>query len=229
MTNGTTIKHWGEADRPREKLLQRGKGALTDTELIAILLGTGTAKATAVDIAKSILHAVDNDLSKLAGLTVGDLMKFKGIGQAKAITLVTAFELGRRKESTEVKYTKVSSSQDAYAALYSNLADLQVEEFWALFLNQANRIMKKERISSGGITATLVDVRVIVRKALESNATGIVVAHNHPSGSSYPSSADNTLTMQIKEACGFLNIRLLDHLIFFHNNYYSYADKGLLP
>lgn len=223
------IKNWAAEDRPREKLLLKGTAALSDTELIAILLGTGTASMSAVDVAKNILKSVDNNLDALAKLTVKDLTKIKGIGAAKAITIVSALELGRRRKAVSTQERpKISASKDAYEQLKGELIDIPHEEFWMLMLNRAHRIIKKQKISLGGVHGTVADPKIIFKVALDELASGIIVAHNHPSGNLTPSQQDIDLTKKLKEAGKLLEIQLLDHLIIAGKNYYSFADEGLL-
>ncbi len=223
------IKNWAVEDRPREKLLLKGTAALSDAELIAILLGTGTAAMSAVDVAKAMLQQVDNNLDNLARLTVKDLMKIKGIGEAKAITIVSALELGRRrKEIATAEKPKITTSGDAYELLKGDLMDLGYEEFWVVLLNRAQRLIKKHKISLGGVHGTVADPKIIFKTALEELASGIIVAHNHPSGNLTPSQQDIDLTRKLKEAGKFLEIQLLDHLIVAGKKYYSFADEGLL-
>jgi DNA repair protein RadC len=223
------IKTWAEEDRPREKLLLKGKAALSDAELIAILIGSGTPKLTAVDVAKLILAAVNNDLNELARLSVKDLMKHKGIGEAKAITIVSALELGRRrKETAAAAKTQITCSTDIYNYIKPQLLDLPHEEFWIILLNRANIVMKKESISAGGVAGTVADPKIIFKKALEQLASSVILVHNHPSGNIKPSAADIALTKKMKEAGAFLDLPILDHIIFTDNDYYSFADEGLL-
>jgi DNA repair protein RadC len=223
------IKSWAAEDRPREKLLLKGKSTLSDAELIAILLGTGTASMSAVDVAKNILQSVQHDLNALAQLTVKDLTKIKGVGEAKAISIVSALELGRRrKESASNERPKIASSQDAYDLLKTELLDLPHEEFWILLLNRANRVIKKHQISHGGVAGTVADPKIIFKIALEELASGIIVAHNHPSGNLNPSQSDIDLTRKLKESGKMLEIQVLDHLILAGNKYLSFADEGLL-
>jgi DNA repair protein RadC len=223
------IKSWAIEDRPREKLLLKGKATLSDAELIAILLGTGTASMSAVDVAKAILQAVNNDLNELARLTVKDLIKIKGIGEAKAITIVSALELGRRrKDSLTEERPKISSSTDIYDLLKSDLLDLPYEAFWVVLLNRANRVIKKQQISHGGVTGTVADPKIIFKLAVEELATGIILAHNHPSGNLTASQADIDLTKKLKASGKMLDIQVLDHVIFAGTQYLSFADEGLL-
>jgi DNA repair protein RadC len=223
------IKSWSPQDRPREKLLLKGTASLSDAELIAILLSTGTAKLSAVDLAKNILQRVEYNLNDLATLTARDLMKIKGIGQAKAITIVAALEIGRRrKESDHDEKRKITSSKDAYDVIKSSLLDLPHEEFWILLLNRANRVISVRQISQGGVAGTVADPKIIFKNAIESLASGIIVAHNHPSGNLTASQADIDLTKKVKEGARLLEIQLLDHLIIAGQKYFSFADEGLL-
>lgn len=222
------IKSWAEEDRPREKLLIKGKAALSDAELLGILIGTGIQKMTAIDIAKIILQSVQNDLNKLAKLTVKDLAKFKGIGEAKAITIVSALELGRRKKDKEtIEKPCIRSSMDAYEVLKPYMLDLPHEEFWIILLNRANQVIKCEKISSGGVSGTVADPKMIFKSALEHLASSIILSHNHPSGNLSPSQADKDLTKKLRAAGNNLDISVLDHLIFTDKNYFSFADEGI--
>jgi len=223
------IKSWAEEDRPREKLLLKGKAALSDAELLGILIATGIQKMTAVDIAKVILQSVQNDLNQLGRLSVKDLAKFKGIGEAKAITIVSALELGRRKKETETSTRpRIKCSEDAYEVLKPHLSDLSHEEFWIILLNRANDVIKCEKVSSGGVSGTIADPKMIFKIALEHLASGIILAHNHPSGNLNPSQADKDLTQKLKAAGNSLDISVLDHLIFTDKKYYSFADQGVM-
>ncbi len=224
-----TIKEWSPQDRPREKMLLRGKTSLTDAELIAILLGSGTSSLSALDVAKKILQHADNSLHSLGHLTVRDLLKIKGVGEARAVTIVAALELGRRrKEKVIDKRPKVSGSRDAWELFKGDLMDLPHEEFWALFLNRANRVVKKKQISQGGVAGTVADPKIIFKLAIDELASGIIVAHNHPSGNLSASHADIQLTQKLKEAGRLLEIQVLDHLILGGHKYFSFADEGLL-
>ena len=223
------IKRWAAEDRPREKLLLKGKAALTDAELIAILLGTGTAAMSAVDVAKTILEAVSNDLNELARLTVKDLMKIKGVGEAKAITIVSALELGRRrKDLLGEEKPKISGSKDIYDLLKAELLDIPHEAFWIVLLNRANRVIKKHQISQGGVAGTVADPKIIFKIALEELASGVILAHNHPSGNLTASQSDIDLTRKLKESGKLLEIQILDHIIFAGKKYMSFADEGLM-
>ena len=224
-----TIKEWEEDDRPREKLMGKGKQALSDAELLAILLATGTKNESAVQLAQRILSAYQNNIHEIAKLSVNDLKKFKGIGEAKAITIVAALELGRRRKDTDtVKHETVKSSADAYHHLVSKLADLPHEEFWMILLNRSNKIIKTELVGRGGVTGTVADVRLIMKTAVEHLASSVIVAHNHPSGNLRPSESDIQLTKKIKEAAKLFDMQLIDHLIVGDASYLSFADEGLL-
>lgn len=223
------IKSWAAEDRPREKLVLKGKATLSDAELIAILLGTGTSKQSAVDLAKNILQAVNNDLNELARLTVKDLMKIKGIGEAKAITIISALELGRRRKDFQAEEKpKIGGSADAFEILKADLLDIPHEAFWILLLNRANRVIKKHQISQGGVAGTVADPKIIFKIAVEELACGIILAHNHPSGNLTASQADIDLTKKLKESGKLLDIQVLDHIIIAGKKYFSFADEGLL-
>jgi DNA repair protein RadC len=224
-----SIKNWAEADRPREKLLEKGRNALSDAELIAILLGSGTKDLTAVELAKKILHHVGNDLNKLGKLSIKELMQHKGVGKAKAITIAAALELGRRRKESESKQkTFIKSSKDAYEFISPFLSDLHHEEFWAIYLSRNNSIIHYAKIGQGGISATIADIRIILKTAIEQLASGIIICHNHPSGNIKPSESDISLTNRIKEAAKLLEINLLDHIIFTDKSYFSFADEAKL-
>lgn len=223
------IKDWSPDDRPREKLMQRGRAALTDAELIAIILGSGTATTNAVDIARQILAKADHNLHELARLSVKDLMKIRGIGTAKAVTIVAAMELGRRRGDKEQdEKPRITCSRDVFDLLRPTLMDVPHEEFWILLLNRANRVIKTLQISQGGVSGTVADPRIIFKSALEELASGIILAHNHPSGNLMASQADRELTRKLKEGARLLDVQVLDHLILAGQNYYSFADEGLL-
>jgi len=220
---------WAEEDRPREKLLLKGKAALSDAELIGILLGSGTVSLSAVDLARQILASVDNNLNSLAKLSVKDLEKFKGIGEAKAITIVAALELGRRRKASELPQRQtITSSKDVFDLMHAHLLDLPHEEFWIILLNRANVVMKKVQISVGGVAGTVADPKLIFKTALENLASSIILVHNHPSGNLKPSQADKDLTHKLKEAGRYLEIPVLDHLIITEKSYLSFADEGIL-
>lgn len=224
-----SIKSWAEDDRPREKLMLKGQSALSDAELLAILIGSGSRNETAVDLAKRILAKAENNLSQLGKMTLTDLKGFKGMGEAKAITVMAAMELGRRrKQADRLEREQVSGSKDVFELMEPQLADLPHEEFWIILLNRSNKIIRKECVSRGGITGTIADLRLIFKPAIESLATGIIVCHNHPSGNVKPSDADVSLTRKIREAGSLLDIQLLDHLIIVEKGYYSFADEGKL-
>ena len=224
-----SIKGWAEDDRPREKLIQKGRSALTDAELVAILIGSGNRSQSAVELSKLILSKFNNNLNEVAKKSVKDLMLFNGIGEAKAISIIAALELGRRRKIEEpIKKVKITCSKDAYQILYPLMADKFVEEFWILLLNQNNRVLSKHLISTGGVTGTVADVRVILKKALEELASGIILSHNHPSGNISPSNADKGLTHKIIEASKLIDVKVLDHLIIGDEDYYSFADSDIL-
>ena len=224
-----SIKFLSEDDRPREKFLLKGKSALSDSELLAIILGSGNNEDSAVELARKILASVDYNWQKLSKLSIKDLMKFKGIGEAKAISVAAALEIGRRKAAQEIpEKEKVTSVNDLYKIFSQYLSDLQTEEFWAIFLDQKNHVIYKTQISKGGISGTLVDVRVIFRIAIEHFATSVAVAHNHPTGNLTPSQPDISITRRIKEAGDLLDIKLLDHLIIGENSFFSFSEQGLL-
>ena len=224
-----SIKSWAEEDRPREKLLLKGRHVLSDAELIAILIGSGSRKETAVELSKRILSAFGNSLNELAKLSVKDLMKFKGIGEAKAISIIAALELGRRRKETEPeKRVKIITSKDAYEMLRADLIDLPHEEFFLLILNRSNTVIGKKQISKGGVSGTIVDAKIIFREAVENKAVSIVLAHNHPSGNLKPSEQDIRLTKSIKEAGNVLEISVIDHLIISNEGYFSFADEGMM-
>lgn len=223
------IKSWAEEDRPREKLLLKGRHALSDAELLAILIGSGSTEKTAVDLCKEILAQQDNDLGHLGRMSVGDLMRHKGIGEAKAVTIVAALELGRRRRKADPRSKpKIGSSQDIFELLHPMMADLPHEEFHAVYLSRSNKVLATERISAGGVTGTVADARIILKSAINLLACGLIVSHNHPSGSLQPSAADQKLTKKLQEACKHLDIQLLDHLIISDAGYFSFADEGML-
>jgi DNA repair protein RadC len=224
-----SIKEWSVDDRPREKLLAKGISSLSDAELIAIIIGSGTREESAVELSKKILSTVKSNLNELGKLSVNELQKFKGIGEAKAIGITAALELGRRRKSAEVtERSKITSSQDVYELFHSILADLSHEEFWVLFLNRSNKILDKQKISQGGISGTVTDIRIILKFAIEKSASSVVLCHNHPSGNNKPSDADIAITQKIKDSGELMEISLLDHVIVTDGAYYSFADEGLL-
>lgn len=224
-----SIKHWAKDDRPREKLLLNGAENLSNSELLAILIHNGSREKSAVDLAKEVLKLGKDNLSELGRLSIKDLMKIKGIGEAKAITIAAALELGRRRQTANpLQKTIISTSRDIADYLQARLKDYRHEVFAVLFLNRANKINHFEIISEGGITGTVADPRVILRKALEEDAVNIILCHNHPSGSLKPSRADEQLTTKIKDAARLLDIAVIDHIIVSETGYYSFADEGIL-
>ena len=224
-----TIKSWALDDRPREKLVAKGKLALSDAELIAILIGSGNRDESAVGLSKRILNSVDGNINALARLSVEKLTEFKGIGEAKAIAIITALELGKRRQlEIALEKPKITSSKDGFNLMQPIIGDLEHEEFWVLFLNNSNKVLAKNQISKGGLTATIVDVRLLFKRALELASVGVIVCHNHPSGKLQPSNADKQITEKIKQAGVTLDIKLLDHLIVTDKNYFSFADEGIL-
>lgn len=228
-STGLNILSWAEEDRPREKLLLKGKSVLSDAELIAILIGSGTRSISAVDVAKMILSNANYNLNELAKFSIKELKKVKGIGEAKAITIVSALELGRRRKDSEfAEKVKITCSNDIYQFMKPELLDMPKEEFWVLLLNRANRLIKKEQISSGGVSGTVADPKIIFKAALDQYASSIILVHNHPSGNLKPSQADIKLTNKMKEAGSLLEIPVLDHIIFGDEGYLSFADEEML-
>jgi DNA repair protein RadC len=225
-----TLKNLAEEDQPREKLMLKGRSALSDAELIAILIGSGSRNETAVQLSQRILASVKNNLNDLGKLGINDLLKFKGIGEAKAIAIIAAAELGRRrKESENIAKAKIKSSKDVYDQLIGDLSDLPHEEFWILLLNRANEVLAKINVSKGGTTGTVVDGKIIMKLAIEMpRCCGIVLAHNHPSGNLNPSEADIKITHKLREIASFVDINLIDHIIVGEKAYYSFADEGML-
>ncbi len=225
-----SIKDWAEDDRPREKLLQKGPSALSDAELLAILIQNGTKNRSALDLAKNLLQTTGNHLPDLSMLTVADIRRkgIKGIGEAKAVTIIAALELGNRKQAAERKKARITKSADIAEFLRAQLAFKPIEVFAVLFLNRSNTIRKMEIISEGGLTGTVADPRVILKKALEQNATAMILCHNHPGGSTQPSKADELVTQKIKQAAQMLDIMVIDHIIVSSEGYFSFADAGML-
>ena len=224
-----SIKSWAEEDRPREKMLAKGKEALSNAELIAILIGSGNSKETAVDLSKRILHDNKDNLIELSRLTINDLMKYNGIGEAKAVTIAAALELGRRRRYSEaLEKPSIKNSQIAYECFYAHLSDLDHEQFWIMLLNNANKVIKLEKIGVGGMTGTTADPKKIFKCALENNAASVMLCHNHPSGNIFPSTADKQITNNLVKAGQLLEIKILDHIIIGNDNYFSFADEGLL-
>lgn len=222
------ITNWSEDDKPREKLMLKGKSALSDAELIAILIGSGSRNESAVDLSKRILASVDNNLNALGKLSITQLMNFKGIGEAKAISIISALELGRRRRAEDaVELTKITSSKMIFEIMQPIIGELPHEEFWIVYLNNSNKIISKSQLSKGGITGTLVDVRLVFKTALEMGATGLILCHNHPSGTLIPSDADKQITRKLKLAGDSLEIKVLDHLIVTEANYFSFVDEGI--
>ncbi len=224
-----SIKNWSQDDRPREKLRDKGKAALSDAELVAILIGSGSRNESAVELCKRILASVDNNLSALGKLSLKQLIEFKGIGEAKALTILAALELGRRRRGEEaLQQDKIDSSQSVFELMQPVIGELAHEEFWIIYLNNSNKVLQKNQLSKGGITGTLVDVRLALKTAIEVGAVGIILAHNHPSGTLKPSEADKQITQKLKNAGDSLDIKVLDHLIITENAYFSFADEGML-
>jgi len=224
-----SIKQWNEDDQPREKLILKGKIALSDAELVAILIGSGNRQESAVDLSKRILASVNNNINDLAKLTVENLTVFKGIGEAKAISIITALELGKRRRLEKaLEKPKITSSKAAFEIMQPIIGDLQHEEFWIIYLDNSNKIIDKTQLSKGGITGTVVDTRLILKKAIECAAVGIILCHNHPSQNLKPSISDKNLTQKIKAAGEILDIKVLDHLIITQNDYFSFADGDIL-
>lgn len=224
-----TIKYWSLDDRPREKLLSKGKSTLSDAELIAILIGSGNRQESAVALSKRILQSVDGNINELAKLSVDNLTHFKGIGEAKAIAIITAITLGKRLqiEQALVKPT-LASSKSVYEIMQPKIGNLQHEEFWVLFLNNSNRVINMMQLSKGGLTGTVVDLRMLFKKAMELLSVAIIICHNHPSGKLIVSDADKNLTHKIKKASEMFDIKLLDHIIITEKSYLSFVDEGIL-
>lgn len=224
-----SIKNWSQDDQPREKLLYKGKATLSDAELVAILIGSGNRNESAVGLCKRILASVDNNLSELGKLTIRQLMGFKGIGEAKAITIIAALELGRRRRGVEaLEKQKITSSSSVFELMQPIIGELEHEEFWIVYLNNSNKVIQKNLLSKGGITGTLVDVRLVLKNALQVGATALVLVHNHPSGTLKPSESDKQITHKLKKASESLDIKVLDHVIVTEKAYFSFADEGLL-
>ena len=224
-----SIKNWSQDDQPREKLRDKGKTILSDAELVAILIGSGNRTESAVDLCKRILASVDNNLNALGKLSLKQLMEFKGIGEAKAITITAALELGKRRQMNEASHLeKITSSRSVFNLMQPLLGELPHEEFWILYLNNSNKVLQKTQLSKGGITGTLVDVRLVLKSALEVGATAIILCHDHPSGTLKPSASDKEITQKLKTAAQSLDIKVLDHLIVTEKAYFSFADEELL-
>jgi len=223
------INQWKEDDRPREKMLSKGRESLSDAELVAILIGSGNRQESAVDLSKRILASVNNNLNELATLSISDLMKFKGVGEAKAISIITAITLGRRTQlENAMSKPIIKSSKSVFNIMQPIIGNLDHEEFWVIFLNNANKIIHKRQISKGGITSTIVDSRIVFKKALEISAVAVILCHNHPSGKKTPSVEDENLTKKLYKAGKTLDIQVLDHLIIVQNDYFSFADSKMM-
>lgn len=223
------ITEWAIEDRPREKLVRKGTSSLSDAELLAILISSGTKDKSAVDLGRELLGIANNNLNTLGKLAISDLRKIHGIGLARAVTIAAALELGRRRKHSEVEYIpQIRSSKDVSDIFQPILSDLLHEEFWILFLNRSNKVISKMKLSQGGVSGTVTDVRMIMKHAVECLASGIIVCHNHPSGNLNPSESDSKITQKIKEAGNLMDIQLLDHLIISDKEYYSFADNGIL-
>jgi DNA repair protein RadC len=225
----TALKHLAVEERPREKGLTNGVQYLSDAELLAILIRSGTHQLSAVELARQMLRRVDNNLLKLGKLTLSDLLKIKGIGPAKALSVLAAMELGRRRGGMHlIEKVPVKSSRTVFNLFYPLLGDLEYEEFWLLMLNRANRVLGRFKVSQGGLSGTVIDTRIILKKALDNLASSIIVCHNHPSGNNQPSDADVRITEKLKKASEMLEIKLLDHIIIADKSYFSFADEGLI-
>ena len=228
-TTSFSIKNWSEDDRPREKLLQKGRIALSDAELIAILIGSGSREESAVSLSQRILASAENNLNQLGKLTIKDLMQFKGIGEAKAVTIAAALELGRRRRAGEALQRKrITSSQSVFELMQPIIGELPHEEFWIVYLNNSNKVLQTSQLSKGGITGTLVDVRLAFKNALQLGAVAVILAHNHPSGTLKPSQPDIKITQKLKTAGESLDIKVLDHLIITEKAYFSFADESMM-
>ncbi|SMG38461.1 RadC family protein [Arenibacter troitsensis] len=224
-----SIKNWSDDDKPRERLVQKGKSVLSDAELIAILIGSGSRNESAVELSKRILASANNNLNELGKLSIKQLMQFKGIGEAKAVSIAAALEIGRRRRGEEAqKITKINSSKNVFELLQPKMGELPHEEFWIVFLNNSNAVLQAGQLSKGGITGTLVDVRLVLKQALELGAVGLILAHNHPSGTLKPSEADRQITKKLKVASEALDIKVLDHVIITQKEYFSFADENIL-
>lgn len=223
------IKDWALEDRPREKLLQKGINSLSDAEIIAIILGSGTRNESAVELSKKVLKSANNNLNELGKLGISDLTKLKGIGEAKAITIIAALEIGRRRKVADImNKKKITSSNDVFEIFQPTLGDLPHEEFWVLYLNRSNKIIDKQKISQGGIAGTVIDTKLIIKHAIEKLSSSMILCHNHPSGNRIPSANDNKITNKLKQGADLLDIAVLDHIIIANKEYYSYADEGNL-
>ncbi len=229
MNNKKSLKYWADDDKPREKMLNKGVNNLSDAELIAILINSGNKQQTAVELSREILLNNKSNLNELAKLSINDLLKYKGIGEAKAISIIAALELGRRRNLAEnLKIEKITQSKQVFDLMYPLLNDILHEQFWVLFLNNSNKILRKEKIAQGGITSTTVDLRIIFKAAVDYQAVSIILCHNHPSGNINPSLSDKKLTNRIIDAGKILSIKILDHIIISNNKFYSFADEGII-
>ena len=229
LSKKLTIKNWNISDRPREKYLEKGFHSLSDAEIIAILIRSGSSQETAVEVSRNLLAQHQNNLNSVADLSIHDLMKINGIGEVKAITIKAAFELGHRRRAEKiVEQQKIHSPLDIVELMQDKIAHLKHEEFWAIFLNNTSKILAIDNFGKGGITSTVVDVRLIIQKAIAYNATAIMICHNHPSSDLSPSREDMQLTEQIQKAAKYMNIRLIDHLILYKETYFSFNDRGMI-
>ncbi len=224
-----SIRQWAEDDKPRAKLIQKGQAALSDAELVAILIGSGSRDESAVELAKRIMASARNSLHELGKLSIAQLKQFKGMGEAKAVSIAAALEIGRRRrQQASLQHYGINSSQDAFDLLHPMIGDLPHEEFWIVYLNNGNKAIHKGQLSKGGITGTLVDVRLVLKQALEIGAVALILAHNHPSGTLKPSVADKEITYKLKKAADSMDIKVLDHLIISHLGYFSFADEKII-
>lgn len=227
MNDKLNINQWAEEDRPREKMMMHGVSSLSNAELLAILIGSGNTEDSAVELMRKVLAEYHNNLNELGKASVDELCRFKGIGPAKAITILAASELGKRRKEEDIRERlSIVSSKDVYECFYPLMCDLPTEECWLLLLNQASKVIDKVKVSTGGLSATAVDVRCILHEALLKRASAIALCHNHPSGNIHPSREDDRLTEQLRQACQIMNIRLVDHVILTDGCFYSYADEG---
>lgn len=225
--NTLSISNWSEQDQPRNKVINKGMETLTDSELLSLIIGSGSRTENAVELSRHLLSSVDNNLNAFSKLDLNELLSFEGLGTAKAIAILSAIELGRRRQASEPeKHDKITCSRDLYNLMQPILADKPIEEFWVAYLSNSGSILKKMKVSTGGIDGTYCDIRIILREALFCRATQIAVFHNHPSGNPRPSGQDNRLTCNLREAAKTMNIRMLDHVIICSGKYYSYADEG---
>lgn len=228
MGNLNSIKYWNKDEQPREKLIQHGAHVLSNAELLSVLIATGTKEKSAIELCQELVTSSNNSLHELGKKNITELTKIKGIGIAKALSLTAAFELGRRRKLEVYSPTKISSSLDIYKHIHSYFDHLKIEEFWIFMLNRSNCIVDKKKISSGGTASTIVDIKIVLRYSIDSLAESVIIAHNHPSGNTIPSKEDEKVTLKIKNALQLMDIKLLDHLIIGNNEYYSFADCGLL-